>query len=116
MLVTGFSSLAPASSSLLDNFFEEMGVQQQNKNTSPELGPSQAHTAWVDLGTQATEHVLTAAGITNNEGLSNSYALKRAINAQRETDAKSSLTDRCWRKEVGRKRNGNLWQEEICKE
>ena len=60
--------MAPASSSSLDNFFEEMGVQQQKKNTSPELGPSQAHTAWVDLGTQATEHVLTAAGITNNEG------------------------------------------------
>lgn len=68
MLVTGFSSLAPASTSLLNNFFEEMGIQQQKKNTSPELGASQAHTAWVDLGTQATEHVLTAAGIANNEG------------------------------------------------
>lgn len=45
-----------------------MGVQQQKKNTSPELGTSQAHTAWVDLGTQAIQHVLTAAGIANNEG------------------------------------------------
>lgn len=45
-----------------------MGVQQQKKNTSPELGVSRAHTAWVDLGTQATGNVLTAAEGANNEG------------------------------------------------
>ena len=31
-----------------------------------------------------------------------------ALNEERETDARSSIPDRCWRKEVGRKKEWKL--------
>lgn len=54
------------------------------------------------------------------KALSNSHAFMRVINGERGTDAKSSVPDRCWRKEVGRKKElmelmegGNMWRARI---
>lgn len=45
------------------------------------------------------------------EALSHSHPFMHAINEERETDAKSSIADRCWGKEVGRKKEWKLMEE-----
>lgn len=42
--------------------------------------------------------------------LSHSHPFMHAINEERETDAKSSIPDRCWGKEVGRKKEWKLME------
>lgn len=79
------------------------------ENHSPELGVSLAHTAWVDLRTQAAENVLLLWELTM-KALSNSHPFMLAINEERETDAKSSIPDRCRGKEVGRKKEWKLME------
>lgn len=66
---TGFYSFVSASGSLfLSILGREGSPTTKEKHRSPELGVSLAHSAWVDLGTQATENVLTAAVGADNEG------------------------------------------------
>lgn len=50
------------------------------------------------------------------KALSNSHPFMLAINEERETDAKSSIPDRCWGKEVGRKKEWKLMEGKICEE
>lgn len=58
-----------ASASLFHNILGwEGSPTTKEKHRSPELGVSLAYIAWVDLRTQATENVLTAAVGADNEG------------------------------------------------
>lgn len=57
-----------ASGSLFHNILGRVGnLKTKEKHWNPELGVSLAHDAWVDLGTQATENVLTTAVGADNE-------------------------------------------------
>lgn len=44
------------------------------------------------------------------KALSNSHPFMQAINAERETDAKSSIPDKCRGKEVGRKKEWKVME------
>lgn len=63
----------------------------------------------MDLRTQAAENVQSLWELTM-KALSNSHPFMLAINEERETDAKSSIPDRCRGKEVGRKKEWKLME------
>lgn len=97
---TGFCCSASAS------YLTIWGEESEGLPATQEKHRSLDHIAWVDLRTQATENVLTAAVGADNAGPVKQPP-SHAINEERETDAKSSIPTDAGGRKWAERRNGN---------